>query len=484
MLTKRKIDILLLGVFAFLFYFIYRWSYFLGDACIYADNILRTRFNDISIHIGYYFIGYIFHKILSLFNAPVDVSLILMSNIFGAVGVVFAYLFVYEILYDHKLSIICAAILLFSGTYVEYSTQAEIYIPQVAFILASMYLFYKERNILSGLLYAAALLITPISVFVLPYYIFIAVKRRSSIKEMLYFIIPFMVIYLPIFLSIYNELLWGRRGLLRISSNLPYNSLKMIVSNIVFVLIKSFNILAPFVLIGHIIYWFKDKSKFLLLCILWLSYSYVIAKLSRFDLETAFLPIFVYFALLILNGIVFINIYLKNNLKIGNAFGMIILPCYIILSVMIWIGPAKIFHPQITPDNNFKNEMLAFKERISDNDILIASFWHGVAFAFYTRYNPEEEIETTMGNQRWIDIDQLNVESVRQLLNEFADVYVMEAYAPSAVAKVIFDEKELEDRYFEQSLKAQIENMASNIKFHEYFKKNDIMIYRLDRSYD
>ena len=100
MLSNQVRNILILGSFSFIIYYLLRNPFSYGDPLIYADNILKHRFLDISIHIGYYLIGYLFYSFLGLFGCSINISLVIMSNVCGAAGIVYAYLLSEKLLND------------------------------------------------------------------------------------------------------------------------------------------------------------------------------------------------------------------------------------------------------------------------------------------------------------------------------------------------------------------------------------------------
>jgi hypothetical protein len=432
------------------------------------------------VHIGYYYTGFLFYKIFDIFNFSIDATLILMSNILGAVGVVFGYLLLEKLLDDRKSAFLGSILLLFSGTYVYYARSAEVYVPQVAFILASMYYYHIRKFVLSGILFAIAMLITPLSIFISPFFIFFHFKRRSSFKDLLYFVIPFCAIYLPVFASVYEELLWGRRGLLKIGLKTPYIPLTQSVYIFIYGSIKSFNVLAPFALIGYVYFSIKDKNKFLLITLMLLSQLYLIVKIPQASaLERFLLPIYIFLCLLILEGLYCIlRKVIRNDLiKRGCLFMALI--TYISLNLFIWVGPAKLLNPRLLSDNKYKEAFIAFNKDMEKDALLIASFWDGVAFAYYTRNDIKEELETTMGNKRWINAEYLYEETFQQLLSTGKQIYVMESYAPSTAGAIFLSQEELEKRYREFSMKSQIESMADNIGLEEYFSTDGVLIYKL-----
>ena len=398
--------ILIMGFASFVIFFLYRSHYCTGDALIYGDNILRNRFGDISIHIGYYFLGFLFHKVFGIWGTPIDVTLILMSNILGAIGLVFAYLLLEKLLGDRKLALLGSLIFLFSGTYLYYATSAEVYVPQTAFILASMYYFLINRFSLSGILFAVAVLITPLSIFVSPFFIFFHIKRMNPFKMLFNFILFFALVYFPVFFFVYGELLWGRRGLLRISSIMPYVPIMQSIYVFAYGSIKSFNILSFFALFGYIYLFIKDKAVFLLVTIMLLSQVYLIIKTPVPSVLARFLlPIHIYFCLIGSVGLYYIFRRLIRNIRICTGCLITTSIIYISLSLFIWIGPVNLFQPRLQFDNKYKDTLISFDQNMEENAILIASFWDGVAFAYYTRTDISEELEATMGNKRWMDID-------------------------------------------------------------------------------
>ncbi|MBD3196555.1 MAG: hypothetical protein GF317_15975 [Candidatus Lokiarchaeota archaeon] len=467
-----------LGLVAFCIFFLYRNQYSYGDALIYADNILKLRFGDISIHWGYYCLGLIFHLILGSMGLTIDNSLVIMSNVFGAVCVSYSYLFFRKFQFDKKSSIIGSLMLLFAGVFFSYSIQAEVYIPQLAFLLASMYYYMSSKPAVSGILFGIALLITPLSIFTLPFYIFIFIKERLSIKNAFYFILPSIIIYLPVFAFVHEDLLWGRRGLLSISAGMGMNTFQIIIVNTIFAFGKSFHVLLPFALFGLIYSAMKNRFIFALFSIILAGNLFLFVKLNRDDLTTAMLPVFVFLIILAILGLNRINLSISSWIGNKNIFRYAVLAMYILINAFIWIGPSRLPHPRILNDRSYQEALINFANRTTDDVLFIASFWHGVAYSFYTRSDIEEELETTMGNNRWLDIEDLDKDKWAVIKRNYEEIYIQEAYSPSSAAKLLLSDSELKTRYEQNSIKARIAILDGEMGFIEFAKTDDIWIYK------
>lgn len=462
-LTQRQSTrALIIAALYLAFFFVYRDAFCKGDALVYADNILRHRFDDISVHLGYYLLGDVFYRLLSPFGLPIDRCLILMSVLLGAVGTAYAYLLAQRLTGDSLIGVLCCVVLASSGAFIQYASGAEVYIAQTAFLLASMYYFLKKRMILAGLLYATAMLITPLTVFAAPFYIFIWLRDKTSARNLLLFALSFLVLYLPLFFWVYHDLLWGRRGLLTMALNTPHISVVASLKSLVLVFGKSFHILAPFLVVGYIVLYRKNRALLLMINLVLLCQVYLLLKAREPSaLESFLLDIYFFPALAIAIGVGATLTALFRKPRVRAYFAAAIVVVYSLISLVFRVGPAGVLSPSLHKVNQYGEDFKALAAVLKPDDALIADFNTGVAFSFYTRSDPSEELETTMGNPRWVNADYMNAAKFATVMRSHERVFIVESYLPSPGATLMFSREQLEKRYLEHSLKSRFDQLAT-----------------------
>jgi hypothetical protein len=258
-------------------------------------------------------------------------------------------------------------------------------------------------------------------------------------------------------------------------------SLPSCLGNLILACGKSFHILTPFAFLGLVYIYIKNKKLFLLLAVMILSQISLVVKASDVSsLEAFLLPVFFFVSLLISCGLNWSLSGLVKLSRLRKSILAVLLICYAVFSLFLRIGPEGIFTPKILADNRFQNDIRSFNAGLSGNDSFIANFRDGVAFAFYTRTQSTEELETTMGNRRWFNAEYLDAAAFQELFKSGGEVYVMESYSPSPGASLLMSEQRLAGRFAHCSLKSKIENLIEGITLREHLRTNIILIYRAE----
>ncbi len=466
----------LVGVLSSLFYFLVRQSYADGDALIYADNILRARFGDISVHTGYYLVGFGFYKVTGM---SVDTALIVMSALAGGIALAYTYLFSEHFLDDRRKALLTTIILAVSGSFLAYATTAEVYMPQAAAVIASLYYFIRGRAYISGLLFAVATLITPLSSVVAVAFIYLAWDRPQRVRFLLKFAAAFAIVYIPVFLPVYHELLWGRRGLLMIAGKSPRIPIGTGIVNFAYVLVKSFLLMAPFVVVGYLVFFFRNRRIFWFITVVLAANAYYVVKARETSsLESWMVPIMFLFALMAAEGLiqVFGGWMKRGWLSTGSIILAVV--TFAAISLYSSIGMGRLIHPSIFTDTSYQKAMETTAAYTGDDGLVIASFWHGVSYAFYSRTDPNEELETTRGNTRWIDEQYLRIDDLNGVLSQGLPVCVVESYSPSPGARLFLSDDELAQRHEAYSLKERLERELKGLRLRAFINTHDLTIYR------
>lgn len=136
-----------------------------GDSVQYAHLIAAHDFSQMTIHVGYYLLGAFSFGLLPL---SIDASLSIINCFFGAMTVALVCLMGRLLGGRLAVGVLASAILLTNAMFVLESIYAEVYVSHLFFVLLALVGWLLGRPILTGVAYAAAHLISPSAVFLLP----------------------------------------------------------------------------------------------------------------------------------------------------------------------------------------------------------------------------------------------------------------------------------------------------------------------------
>ena len=177
-----------------------------GDAAVYVEQMQDLNFKGRSVHIGYYYIGAAFLRIMP---GSDDYAVNIMNCLLGAVAVSLVYFIALLICHRHIAALLSSALLLSHYIFFENSVYAEVYTPRAAFLLLAIFLWLLDRPILAGVSFAVSALISTSTIFALPL-IFIL---RPNIRKYLLFFAVFGVIAAAVIAPVYKGYFFGPRSL-------------------------------------------------------------------------------------------------------------------------------------------------------------------------------------------------------------------------------------------------------------------------------
>lgn len=188
-----------------------------GDATTYANYALLGKFDDITLHNGYYFVVYALqHWLAGPLGVPVHETMAWLNVLCGAAATVLVLLFTEALVGDRRLGVLAALLFVLSGRVLMNATSSEIYMLQTVCVLASMLAYVKNRFVLAGVAAGCSLLVSPLSAFAFLFFPVWEATRGEKIrwKAFALFVAAGTVVYLPYLVTCWRELFWGRRGLL------------------------------------------------------------------------------------------------------------------------------------------------------------------------------------------------------------------------------------------------------------------------------
>ena len=142
--------------------------------------------------------------IVSMFS-PLEIGLLWLNIILSVFTILLVYLIAENLTGNFYTALLCAAVLTFYPTQVNYVHYILTEVPVTFFLALAVYLFQKEKLVYSGLALGFAIIIRTTLVFV-PFffllYLFFNNKRREGITWFLYFlIIPLLLMLWGYFVS-------------------------------------------------------------------------------------------------------------------------------------------------------------------------------------------------------------------------------------------------------------------------------------------
>lgn len=181
-----------------------------GDAAVYAQQIQQHRFDERSVHLGYYLWAAALNGFSRDFS---DRALNLVSAGFGAATIgLLAWISMLAV--GNPLGGAAAAVVALGHlTLVENWVWAEVYGPQTFFLVAAFLAMGTGRCVPAGVMLANAVLISPSSLLVVPALCLLKPDLRSVLRLGL----TGGGITLVAILPVWRDYLYGNRGLLKAS---------------------------------------------------------------------------------------------------------------------------------------------------------------------------------------------------------------------------------------------------------------------------
>ncbi len=181
-----------------------------GDAAVYLKQMKDLDFYSRSVHIGYYLLGAGFIRI---FPGSDDYALNLMNCFFGAFSATLLYLITFVICHKRFIAIISGLFLLTHYIFIENSVYAEVYTPQVCFLLLAILFWLRDRPVLAVLSFFASFLMSTSTIFALPLFFIL----RPRLRPLVIFGTLFLVIAAAVTIPLYKTYFLSSRGLLSAS---------------------------------------------------------------------------------------------------------------------------------------------------------------------------------------------------------------------------------------------------------------------------
>ncbi len=255
-----------------------------GDMAMYVNYAILPKFDDLTLHIAYYWLLYgLNHTLVPWTGAPLHEVAVYANVLFGAISLAIGYTLALRLLGSRRDAIVTLIITTLSGRVIANASSGEVYMMQTAFVLGSMLLFVHARAFWAGVAAGVAMLVSPLSAFA---YLFfpawiLANGRPIRWGQMGWLVVGGSLVYLPYLVVYLQELLYGRRGLLVVSASTPIQ-LSMLATNFINYQIKHYSVLL-FLALPALYELYRERRIALLAASVAIPHLYIIVKLTHED---------------------------------------------------------------------------------------------------------------------------------------------------------------------------------------------------------
>ena len=445
---------LAIPLIALIFYFTKLNFAVSGDSILYGDLAKGLNTTFLTLHIGYYvFIHLIYLSTSALVDSTIFELMVWVNAVLASIFLYVFHSFAKELTKSDVVAASATLILAVSGKFFLNATEAETYMLQTLCLLTALWLAWKEYPVSSGIFAAASALVSPLSFFTAPAFIYIAASRRFSAATMIKFLAAALVLYTPVFLYIYDELLWGSRGLIKIDAAVgsDYRGLLGFPKY----LVKHYFLLCPFIAAGFLLSFKLNRNVFYLSLCTILPNLYITLKIAGED-QAQILIVDIFFAVFAAIGLIEMLRYLRSkseNVSL-NAIGYLSIFALFCCSTFVVTGTVTANSRNYRPDLvRLHNDVIKDRE----DSVLLTSWRDKIAYEYFnglstgTDYGIEVPVAV-------FDLNALTAESI-EALNKSGSVFVLESYQPSRITALLASEDQLQRLYRENSYKSRAEEL-------------------------
>ncbi|MBX9855558.1 MAG: hypothetical protein K2Y26_08525 [Gemmatimonadaceae bacterium] len=416
-----------------------------GDATTYANYALLGKFDDITLHNGYYFVVYALqHWLAGPLGVPVHETMAWLNVLCGAMATVLVLLFTEALVGDRRLGVLAALLFVLSGRVLMNATSSEIYMLQTVCVLASMLAYVKNRFVLAGVAAGCSLLVSPLSAFAFLFFPVWEATRGEKIrwKAFALFVAAGTVVYLPYLVTCWRELFWGRRGLLVVREAAKLD-LPLLAVNIFKYQFKHYTLLWV-LLLPALFHVSRHKRLAWLTLAVAIPHGYIVAKLTTEDHT------------FLLNVDPFIVMWMAIGLGalLSLKAWRWVAPLPLVVHLLLYVKSGMLFSGEY--NKGYAAEMRGIAEQyIKGKPAVLISDWDvGIAMAHFgsdsiTSIPEEDPVYRQM-------YDFTDDEKVRPSLDGVT-IYLLDPWSPSPINRILRSRAALEQLRATMSIRAQAE---------------------------
>jgi hypothetical protein len=416
-----------------------------GDATTYASYVLLGKFDDITLHNGYYFLLYALHHwVAAPLGYPVHETLAIANVVFGAIAVALMLPLSRALGLDRNTGVLGALIFMLSGRVLMNATSSEIYMLQTVCVMSSMLLYVNDRALLAGLAAGAALLVSPLSAFAFLFFPAweLTEHRRIRWPHFGLFVLGGTLVYLPYLLTCWRELFWGRRGLL-VVREAAKPDLQLLAVNTVKYQVKHYTLL--WLLLPPALLRFSVNRRFFLLAMsVAVPHLYIVAKLTTED-HTFLLNVDPFIALLLaLGGSVLLARTVARPLVAAVAVG----------HLALYAKAGVIFSGE--HNRGYASEVRAIvKQYVEGKPAILITDWD-VAIAA-THFGRDTVTDVSEREPLFRQMYDLTDDEGRQPSIEGQELLLLDPWSPSPLNRLLRNAEALVELENEMSIRAKAE---------------------------
>lgn len=417
---------LLLGLAAGLFFALNIDFLTHGDAAMYANYVVIGKWDDLTLHIGYYAVLAAAQASFgALFGLPIHETMAWLNVACGAAAVAVAHGLALRMLGDRRAALLTAVLYALCGRVVLNATSSEIYMLQTLSLLASFTLFLDERWFVAGIAAGAALLVSPLSAFAFLFFPVADWQRAGRVRLPVWgwTAAGAALLYVP-YLAVHgHELLYGRRGLLGIHALLKYN-LTGLALNFAKFEVKHFSFLL--LLLVPAAWALRAHRRFLVLTLATcLPHLYIISKIVDED-QVFILPTDVFVAAWMALG------WLALAARVRPAW-LAAIPAAAHAALQVAIGQWFSFEPH----RGYGAELRTVVERhLRGRDAVMITDWNvAMNLTFYGRERADTLLEHEPLFRQMYDLTTLNPASLPSL--EGRELFLIDTWSPAPLSRLL-----------------------------------------------
>lgn len=343
-----------------------------GDAAVYLQQMQNLNFTDRPVHLGYYLLGAGFIRILP---GSDDYAINLMNCFLGALSIMLVYFITFTICHKYMPAVAASLLLFTHYMFLENSIYAEVYTPQVCFLLLSILLWLLNKPILASLSFLFSFLITPSAILALPCFFIL----RPRLRPLLLFCAIFSVSAAVAIVPVRQSYFFGSRSLFG-AANRPFD-IRWALNKEGREIFSSFFLCIPLVVAGFLEIFGRKQFRPLAFALLML---WLVTLLSAEKISDVPSQLPVYAMLCVVGGLGLGLILRISNSRIYIKFAAY--AAVIAVIVAVFINGFNAFKKVLT-SNKYRTEYRNTVMRISKiaaPDYLVVGRWNrGVLFEHY-----------------------------------------------------------------------------------------------------
>ena len=435
-----------------------------GDAVYYANIVDTVRFDQLTLHQGYYVLGWVFARAGAVFGATTLQSLTVMNAVLGAGMLALAFVWLRRRFGSTPDALVGSLLLLASHRVFLNATTAESYAMQALAVWAAFLAFESRRAVLAGGLFAIALWVSPLSgLFALWFPVF-AWTRGMGPRPVVRAGSAGVILYAPFLVFFHQELFWGVRGLLNYAGFAPTRPGVAVVDFVRFQ-VKHFSV-GNLLLLPALFGLRGRRDEVLETLAVLLPNVLLLTRLGGED-HVFVLPLDLFFVFWFVVG--------WRTLMRVRALRPVAVGCVVGQVLVFALTEPTLLRPAGNGYIERMREIGATVETAGERPLVFTDWSRSMALVYANREQPSYPLEEGPWYERTFDVAKL----VDRTPTDFADrdaVFVVESYEPSAFARLVRGEDALAGRFEALSVRRRAERFLGTEC--ELVSDGDFPLYR------